>query len=714
MARSKVVVVVLALGVATAAAEPETGRVKGWSWAGGQDLAFVDGGAALLLSAGSALTLVDPQRREVVDSLELGSARVPDRSGTPGDNPTLEQLVYRASWAWDATQRTLVGAVCVGGSGQIERRLSVWRPGVQPPVPVTGVAPGAECRPLAIAADASVFLARTAPATVQLYTVASSAPSGAPITLAHDPSVAVVAPGGAWLAMVDAAGDVEVYETAARRLDALARGRNQRVQALALDPTRPVLVVLGDVEAVAWDLRTRTPTQLGDNLVAAAYSADGRYFAVATSDKVTLRAGATLQPAQSFDARGVQALAFAPDATRLAVQTQLELQLRELGPARAPTAATTFDRRWFDQLAPLPVPAAAPEPAFVRDGVVEVRVVAAGRPVAGTAPSGPPVAGAEVRLVPLDREWPHARALAPIIARTGADGRVRLTQVPRIDWLLSATAVGMTRAGWTVELRKQPRSAPEVRLEPAVTIHGLVVGPDGRPAGNARVLHARTQTDDEVGLTTSPDGTFTIDHLARGTDTTYGRDGYELQAWRSDGAVVTSKTLFKPAGPTKLTLQLVAPGDPRVTRLKLVDEDGAPVREADVELGHGVSHASNAQGLFSTDVPPRVISGPEVDVRVTVDHMVIERKLPWPVSGVATVAIRRRPPPGTLLPLACVRYRDAIAKVARCDRVPRATREALQAELARSEATWADHPERVEFECSMGDSLASSNARLCH
>jgi hypothetical protein len=683
---------------------PNPWVVADWPWTGSQTLMFVDGGAALLGSDGSSLTLVDPRRRVVVDTVALRSATVPDRSGTPGSEPKLAQDLPDARWAWDAARHTVVAAGCLSGSGEIAGGLSVWTPGLQPlPVPLIGADKRAECRPLAITADGALILARTAATSVQLFAAATASPTGAPILLAHDPVIGSAAIGGAWIATGDDTGNVELYEAASGRRETLARDRNHQIRGLIFDPTRAVLIVLGDVETVAWDLPARTPTHLTGGSDVAAFSLDGKRLALAAADKISILDGATLQLTRSLEITtsiGIQALALSPDAALLAVISAQDREIRELAAVGPPA---TLDRRWFDQLRPLPVPGPPPEPAFTRDGIVEGRVTQAGRPVAG----------AEIWLVPNEQEWPHARALAAITRRTGADGAFRITGVPRIDWRGGVTAPGRTAGGWIAELRKQPKQTANAKLEPAVTIQGLVLGPDGRPAANVHVFHGSSRDAPEVALTTASDGTFTIDHLRRDTDSSYG-PGYELQAWRSDGAVVTTRTPLKAVGPIKITLRLRAPDDPHVVRLQLVDETGAPVPNASVELGHAVKHPGDARGMFSSDVEPRIDQGNRVDVQATVDGYVRDQQIAWPAHGVVTVAIRLAPPPGALLPLVCTIYQRAIERLAHCDRVPQATRAALASELARAAKTWAAHPETAELACSLNQYVATENARMCH
>ena len=685
------------------AADPDPGNVKGWAWSGSQALMFVDGGAALLVTEGSALTLVDPRRRIVVDSLRLGSAGVPDRV-SPGQSGKLEQDLYQARWSWDVARRTVVGAGCLWGAGQVAAGLSVWAPGLQDlPVLLAGRDKNPECHMLAISADGSRILGRVAARTVQLFTVTAAGTTSAPIALSQDPVVGAIAADGTWLAAGAETGEVELYEPGSGRVETLAPGRNHKVVTLMFDPTRPVLVVVGDVEAVAWELSARTPIHLGDGVHLAAFRPDGKALALAAEAGISIRDGATLQQTRSLDLGNakIEGIALSPDASLLAVQTHNDLQIRELGPGGSPAA---FDRRWFDRLHPLPVPPPPLEPAFTRDGVVEGRVTAAGRPIAG----------AEIRLAPYEQEWPRARALAAITTRTAADGRYRLTGVPRIDGWVLVNAPGLLRGGGRAELRKQAKATVDAELDKAVTIRGLVLGPDGRPAANARVFHRKTESTEEVALTCARDGTFTIDHLARDADSYYGHGGYELQAWRPDGAVATTRTLLKAVGPIQVTLRLAAPEDPRVLRLEIVDETGAPVPNAGVELDRAARHRSDARGMFSTDVEPGAVRGGQVDVRITVEGDVLERQIPWPAHGVVTVAIRRTAPPGTLLPLACLLYQQAIEQVIRCDRIPRATRDALKSEFDRAATTWATHPDRAEFYCGLARQVASDNARLCH
>src|SRR5262249_32120183 len=135
--------------------DPSGRSMKGWSWGNGQELMFVDGGAALVAN-GTGLLLIDPRQPAVIDVLYLRSASVPDRGGTRVQGAKREQDLSSIQWSWNATRHTLVGVGCRSGWGDVVYGLSVWWPGLPAaPTPLTGAGKPGDCRPLAISADGS-------------------------------------------------------------------------------------------------------------------------------------------------------------------------------------------------------------------------------------------------------------------------------------------------------------------------------------------------------------------------------------------------------------------------------------------------------------------------------------------------------------------------------------------------------------------------------
>jgi hypothetical protein len=662
------------------------------------DLEFIDRGTALLASAGSSLYVIDPIKRTVVAQAAFDSERMPDRSGTPVQGATREQEIELAIWRWDAAHRSVVGAVCIGGDGEVVRGLAVWAPGREPVPRHLPADHKQECRPLAVAPDASTVLARTAPKTAQLFSVANATKLGAPIALANDPQVAAFSPDGTSIAI---AGDgaIELYDVASGHHETLPAGRDQHVRGLVFDPVRRVLLSIGDVDVLAWNLAAKTSTRVApgadvtDGVRAAAFSGDGKQLALAREASLAIVDGAAFAAIRSIDAREGRALAFAPDGDALAVQTGQDLEIFDLHARTAATAA--IDAGWLAQLAELPVPPAEREPDFTRDGAVDGRVMA----------NGHPVAGAEVRLQPSTQEWPRARKLAPLHTRTAGDGSYRFSSVARIDWGVTISAPGLTTAGYIAELRRQPAAhASTSTLEPAVTIRGIVLGSDGRPAPKAEVARASAYGIEPVLVPVARDGTFVLDHLRHDTRSYGDGTGYTFAAWLPDGSVGLTTAFVKTTTPVKAVVKLLRPDDSHVSRVRVIDETDAPVKGASVNTSMGMFvHRTGADGAYTFLGPLAPDPVVAVDGRGVIQH--VESTAP----GLVVVRIRRNPE-SSLLPLACIRYREAVQQAQHCDRVPAATRAALQDELDYSSAGWAS---TSGDDCSIWLGQAERQAKRC-
>jgi hypothetical protein len=662
------------------------------------ELELIDGGAALLASAGSSLYVVDPIKRTVVASAAFDSERVPDRGGTPVQGATREQEIELAIWRWDAAHRSVVGAVCIGGDGEVVRGLAVWAPGREPVPRHLPVDHKQECRPLAVAPDASTVIARTAPKTAQLFSSASTTALGGPIVLANDPQVAAFSPDGTSIAI---AGDgvIELYDVASGHHETLPAGRDQHVRGLVFDPVRHVLLSIGDVDLLAWNLAAKTSTRIApgadvtDGVRAAAFSGDGKTLALARATSLAIVDGAAFTPIRSVDASNGIVLALSPDGSVLAVQTYQDLETFELH-ARPPATAA-IDASWVAQLAELPVPPAKREPDFTRDAAVDGRVMA----------NGHPVAGAEVRLEPSNQEWPRARKLAPLRTRTAGDGSYHFRSVARIDWGVTIRAPGLTTAGFLAQLRQQPAvHAATSTLEPAITIRGTVLGANGRPAANAEVALASAYGVEPVLLPVARDGTFVLDHLRHDTRSYGDGDGYTFAAWLPDGSVGVTTAFVKTTTPVKAVVKLLRPDDSHVSRVRVIDETDAPVKGASVNTSMGMFvHRTGADGVYTFIGPLAPDPVVAVDGRGVMQH--VESSAP----GLVVVRIRRSPE-SSLLPLACIRYREAVQQVQHCDRVPAATRTALQDELDRSSAAWQS---TSGDDCSIWLGQAERQAKRC-
>ncbi len=594
---------------------PRPDEIAGAPFGYDKKLVFGDGGE-LVVVADERIALADTRRRIVIDQLFLNSPSAPDRSNDLAPSARLQQTSTAAVWQWDAAQHAIVGATCLGGLGEVTRGLAVWTPSKSAPAPIPHAAT-TPCAPLAISRDATMVLARVGPSTVQWYAIADGAPLGAPIALEYTPTLASVSPDGKLIAFAGRGSELGLYDVGARSLRMLSQPRNHRTLALAFGPT--ALVAAGDVETVAWKLDAATATRVADHVDALAFSVDGALLAIATAKEIAIVDGATFAPRRAVAIAGATVVALTPDNAQLVASTRDALVVRDLGAAPAPVA---LDHAWFDRLRPLAVPSPPREPAFASDGAVDGRVLA----------HGAPVAGVEVRLTTGER-WPIASKLSPIVGRTGADGAFHFTGVPRVSWLVTAAPPGMTAGSWGLTLRDRKAVTGEVSVEPAVALHGVVLGPDGQPAAGARVVHAATYGLGRVETTTAADGSFTIDHL----DTRNWAGRYSVAAWGADGAIGLGDANLSDA---KLAIKLASATDPNVLRVKFIDDRGAPIAGAPVWFAANVpSDRTDANGLASTWLDAGRVSTSVFAAIVMDDGYHQGAEIALPAHGVQVVTI---------------------------------------------------------------------------
>jgi hypothetical protein len=677
------------------AAEPDAivGAPFGWD----KQLLFSDDGG-LVVVADERIALVDTRRRVLIDQLALNSPLLPDRSNALAPTAHLQQTSTDAVWQWAPARHTIVGATCLGGWGDVTSGLAVWIPSeLSSPTPITP-APHA-CVPLAISPDGTRALARVGPTAVRWYAVADGAPVGAAIELERTPERAAVSPDGKLIAFATR-NELGIYDAAAGSLRMLVPPRNHRTGALRFAPSGRVLVAAGDVETDAWELASATSsaTRIADHVAGFAFDADGTQLALATAKDIEIVDGATFALHGVVAIANATAVAWTPDGTQLVASTRDALVVHDLA---APPAPVTIDHAWFDQLHPLPVPPPPREPAFASDGTIDGRVLA----------HGAPVAGVEVRLTSGDR-WPVARELPPIVGRTGADGAFHFTAVPRVSWQLTVAPPGMTQGSWAAMLRDRESVTAEVTVEPAVTVHGVVLGPDGHPAAGARVVHAAEYGLGRVETTAGADGSFTIDHL----DIRNSSGHYAVAAWGADGAIGLGEANLRGAAAPKLAIRLTSATDPHVLVVKFVDERGAPIAGAPVHFDANVpSDRTDANGLASTWLDPGRFSG-EKSLSAAVESEDGTRQgaqIALPARGVQVVTVHTSPPASDLLPVSCSRYRDEVERLQHCDRVPQATRDAMAAEFLWSAPRWLRHPERIGSACDDDAHLAREVLETC-
>jgi WD40 repeat protein len=578
-----------------------------------QSLVFADGGGSLIASMFGDLLLIDPVGRTVLTSRALSSPAVPDPNDRPGTRALLMSQVRESIWAWDDADHSLVGVVQLASTGKGQTGLAVWRPARGAPQPIA-TEQIVSCQPLAMSRDRRLVAVRVTKAgtgceharAIQVFDLTTRSAATPPIEVgafalaaAFSPSGRLVATGGL------EASAAYLYDIANAHLDQVAAAGG--IRSIAYHPSLPLIAwatVTGALESWRPGSPAAVPRGIGE---AVAISPDGRYLATVSRAQLSLRDPATFRaigpPATIIGS--VNAIAFSDDSAQVAVAAGSTAGAWQLRPGRRDTAA---DRDWFSQLRALPLPEARPPPPIARDGAIDgvVRL------------DGKPIANAEVTLTPHPAEYADARALPPITARTGADGRFRFADVPTILWQQITTAPGATSEGRLYDLRARTAHHGDVALERAVTIIGTVLGPDRRPAHDVRVYHP-TGTDLYDGVDIAVDartGRFTIDHLRPNPRPT---DRYWITARRADGAVRSQALDTSTPGPIRITLALLPRTDPRVLQVQVVDAAGAPVANAPVAV-EGQPAKTDAHGMTSLDYDSSRTGAKHLTARVDDDR----------------------------------------------------------------------------------------------
>ncbi|HEX2689608.1 MAG TPA: hypothetical protein VHN14_23480 [Kofleriaceae bacterium] len=575
-----------------------------------QSLRFIDGDHRLIGARSGYLMNMDPVSRRQLGDIELSSPQVPDPNGRPGVGETLSWNISEAVWAWDSTAHGLVGAIRIVASGKALSGLAVWRPGgaaLPTEIPATA---GSNCEPVAISPDARVVVARVIDRAtrscdeshaVQVFDLATTKPLSAPIDIGRA-ETAAFSQDGRYLAIGTDGKGAALYDLQRQTLAKVPSA--ERIQTIALRGSPPTVLwstFQGKLES--WQPGSEVVSR-GEG-EALTLSPDGRIAAAFVDNAIVLLDPVTLQrisgPISGAGFGRPTAIAFSEDSRQIAAAEGSAVSVWQLGTI---DAAPYTDTGWFAALHRLPVPPPNPTPPIEHDAAIDGRVLLAGKPVAN----------ATVTLLPHHQEYADARALPPLVTHTGADGRYRFVHVPTILWGQSVTAPGTTYGGYLCDMRKTKVCHQDVTVERALTIRGIVRGPDQRPAAGVRVFHPGVVDlgDDEVDITTDRAGKFVIDHLRPKA----GMPGYRITARRADGAVRSSALDNSKAGPQAITLVLVDPHDLSVLHVQVVDRGGKPVAGAFVSIeGHSVK--TDARGLASLDYEDAVPGA--TFVRVLVD-----------------------------------------------------------------------------------------------
>ncbi|ARF59025.1 MFS transporter [Streptomyces gilvosporeus] len=134
---------------------------------------------------------------------------------------------------------------------------------------------------------------------------------------------------------------------------------------------------------------------------------------------------------------------------------------------------------------------------------------------------GTPLAGAGIVVT-------DARGEVAARTTSGADGAWEIAQLPAGTYTLVLSAPGHCPEARTVEVSAAGTDRQDTRLRPAVSVHGTVRGPGGRPLADASVtlLEDGTVTGHTV---TGPDGAFSFTELT-GRHYTLAAAGYPPHA----------------------------------------------------------------------------------------------------------------------------------------------------------------------------------------
>jgi hypothetical protein len=622
-----------------AAAKPESAAaIPGRPEVNVEALRFVDAGHRLIASQGGYLIAIDPRAHAHLADAHLASERIPNPNHGLYNAENLDWQIDSAVWAWDDAARGLVGVVSLASTGQALTGLAVWRPGSGAlPVAIPAVKGARNCAPLAISRDARLFVARVDDEisgwncrgeAVQVFELATRKPLGAPIKIG-DASTAVFSPDDRYLAIGTNGNGAVLHDLKTRTF---ARSPStDKVQSIALSTSPPTLLWTNSREQMfRW--------QPGRDIAAVgaaqhvALSPDGRTLIAMCGSTIVRLDPITFEPigaplwGPSYG--NITASAFSDDSRQVAVVVNnsdiFTWQLAASDPATEPAPYT--DAGWFAALHRLPPPPPPLAPPIGHDGAFDGRVTFEGKPLAN----------AIVTLTPSVSEYPDARALPPLTAHTGADGRYRFAHVPAIVWTASIVAPETIYLYWELDMRKTKVQHGNAPLQRGVTIRGVVRGPDQRPAAGVHVYHPRSNVDssqittNEVDVTTNAAGEFVIDHLPP-----YAGMTYWITARRADGAVRTTKIDRSQPGSQTVALTLASPDDPNVVHVRVVDHAGAPVAGAIVSIDDRASKV-DAQGVTSLDYDAAASTTPNLRLSASTG--------PYTPVGVADITVPHREP----------------------------------------------------------------------
>jgi RNA polymerase sigma factor (sigma-70 family) len=202
---------------------------------------------------------------------------------------------------------------------------------------------------------------------------------------------------------------------------------------------------------------------------------------------------------------------------------------------------------------------------LARAGVVEVVVTAAA--------GGKPVAGAEVEL----------RSTLTWQATTDGKGVARLAGIGAVWAPLVVRAAGFAPGALMLSTSGDPAAPARiaVALSGGAAIAGRVVDEAGTPIGGARVVAISAAEPFPVvdvrrdGVTTRPDGSFEIPHVAAGT--------WRLTASHGDHAPATSAPLTVDGTSARTGVELVVAAG-GIVRGEVRDAGGQPVAAAEVSV----------------------------------------------------------------------------------------------------------------------------------
>ncbi len=553
-------------------------------------LFFSDGGQRLVAAGYGAVVEIDPVTRKQRGVRSLSSGTLPNPRSRPGVGETLSWEVREAVWAWEAG--SIVGVAQLSAWGDAPSGLSVWRPASGAPVKIPA-SPGSLCEPLAISHDHKAVVARVDASNrgcgpwqtgAQVYSTETQKPLGPPLEVGITTRAAFSRDGR--LVAVGGAGALKVMDL--REYSVVTLPLPHQLTALAFHPrTNVVAWTSTEGQLESWTIGQAKPVAHGPGQ-GLAFSPDGRFAATNRDGKIVVLDATTLRVtgAPLEGVRGVftDAIAFSEDGTQLAAAISgTEIGVWQLAPRRAPP----FEDGWLQRLRPLPTPAPAPFPPIHHDGRLEGRVFVGGKPVAN----------AEVTIEAHHQEYDDARALPRLATRTAADGSYRFENAPTIVYQQLVRAPGATIGGYVFDMREKKVHNADVRLDPAVTIRGRVLGPNNAPAGGVRVLHLADYGTAELDIATDAKGRFVIDHLRPAATT------YAISVRRADGAVRGMTFDLSKPGPIDATVKLAPPDDPRVVHFLVVDKAGNPIGGARIE-SESQGTKADANGKASIDVAP--------------------------------------------------------------------------------------------------------------